>query len=551
MAFNYFSDEVILNSNISFQRELQNILSIIIRERSPGTITKEILTRTVELSKGSLGIVILNNEDGSHKFNYFDPSGNINNTDELEHGLKSSYPFLSKWFSLHRNSFIIGPATNEIGHNLSGVSKSDNVVFSPCFFESKLLALLIIAKDSEFTPLEISSIEQFAVILSFSISNLRTRELNTALESKLQQSQKLETIGKLSSGMAHDFSNLLSSIFGSLNLLKKKVPQNEDILRLLDNIENCSVRARDLTKGLLSYGKPTSKRKEIVKPNKLLSEMSKVITQTFPNSLHFIPEIKNDLYEVLGNPTEIYQVLLNLCVNAKEAMGKDGTLCLFAENLSISEIDLINYPMLSEGNYVHFSVRDSGSGIAEEHLQKIFEPYFSTKEKETGSGLGLYVSYGIIKAHNGIIEVSSVINQGTTFDVYLPAFESKKSDQPVRNEKIIMLVDDEVMLRDLLAELLESNSYNVIKVSSGTEALQILTEELKVDLIIIDFNMPGMNGLECIEKVRELKLNIPVVLSTGSYNLENKVDINSLGISHILAKPYEFETMLEIIKKLL
>ena len=203
------------------------------------------------------------------------------------------------------------------------------------------------------------------------------------------------------------------------------------------------------------------------------------------------------------------------------------------------------------GNYVHFQVIDSGSGIKEENLLKIFDPYFSTKIKDTGSGLGLYVTYGIIKAHQGHIEVSSVEDEKTTFDVFLPAFEPKAIVKTAPDNKIILLADDEIMLRDLLAELLESNGFNVIKVSSGLEVLTLLTEEIKVDLIIMDFNMPEMNGLECIEKVRKLNFNMPIILSTGSLNIDTKFDLQKIGINSILLKPYEFDTMLSTIQKLL
>jgi two-component system cell cycle sensor histidine kinase/response regulator CckA len=371
------------------------------------------------------------------------------------------------------------------------------------------------------------------------------------LENRLLQAQKLETIGKLSSGMAHDFSNLLSSIFGSLNLLKKRVPENENIYKLIDNIENCSVRARDLTKGLLSFGKPTAKRKEIIKPNNLMNEISKVILQTFPKQIKFESTIENNLYDVLGNGTEIYQVLLNLCVNAKEAIDGSGNIMLRASNIKIGEDNIFKYPLLNKGNYVHFSVSDSGTGIEEENLQKIFDPYFSTKMKETGSGLGLYVTYGIIKAHNGHIEVSSTMGKGTTFDVYLPAFEPAVSEKPVQADKIILLVDDEIMLRDLLAEMLESNGYDVMKVGSGAEALRILTEEIKVDLVIIDYNMPDMNGLETIYKLRKLNFNMPVILSSGSMGLEEGLNLKDAGKTATLTKPYEFDTMFSTIQKLI
>jgi len=220
----------------------------------------------------------------------------------------------------------------------------------------------------------IKILEQFSSLLAFAITNIRARELNAALENRLLQTQKLETIGKLSSGMAHDFNNLLSSIFGSLNLLKKRVPQNENILKLLDNIENCSVRARDLTKGLLSYGKPTSKRKELIKPNFLLTEMSKVITQTFPKHITLKQEIQENLYDIIGNGTEIYQVLLNLCVNAKEAMeSTSGTLTLKVYNITVDNNNLISYPLLKKGNYVCFTAQVLMKRICRKYLILTFQ----------------------------------------------------------------------------------------------------------------------------------------------------------------------------------
>jgi signal transduction histidine kinase len=428
------------------------------------------------------------------------------------------------------------------------------LLISPCFFDEKLLASIIIGgKENYFSQFDADNSEQFAALLSFTISNNKTRELNTTLENRLLQAQKLETIGKLSSGMAHDFSNLLSSIFGSINLLKKRISDKEDTYRLLDNIENCSIRARDLTRGLLSFGKPTPKRRELIKPNSLFSEISKVITQTFPAKIIFESHIEKNLYDILGNGTEVYQVLLNLCVNAKEAIADKGKITLTAENISINDSNIGDHPLLEKGNYIWFSVKDTGSGIKEEDIIKIFDPYFTTKDKQnvSGSGLGLYVTYGIIKAHNGHIEVSSILNQGTTFDVFIPAFEPKAEDKKVSADKIVLLADDETMLRDLLAELLESYGYNVIKVSSGNEALKVLTEEIKVDLAIIDYNMPEMDGLKCIENIRALKFQMPIILSSGSIKFENNFDYKKAGITAILSKPYEFETMLSTIQKLI
>jgi CheY-like chemotaxis protein len=370
------------------------------------------------------------------------------------------------------------------------------------------------------------------------------------LESRLLQAQKLETIGKLSSGMAHDFNNLLSSIFGSLHLLRNRVPKTESVSKLIDNIENCSIRARDLTKGLLSFGKPTAKRKEIVMPNFLMSELSKVVSQTFPNSITFEEKIDTGLHNILGNGTEIYQILLNLCVNAKESIEGKGKIILSASNLLIDSSNSINYPLLETGKYVKFSVSDTGSGIDEADISKIFDPYFSTKQKDTGSGLGLYVTYGIIKAHKGHIEVTSKKGAGTTFDVYLPVFEPPDSRKEKETDKIIMLADDEEMLSELLAEMLESSGYYIIKVKSGEEALTVLTEELKVDLLIIDYNMPVMNGLECIIKIRNLNFKLPIILSSGSLRFDDD-ELKLYNVSKKIMKPYEFDTMLDAIKSLI
>jgi CheY-like chemotaxis protein len=350
--------------------------------------------------------------------------------------------------------------------------------------------------------------------------------------------------------MAHDFNNLLSSIFGSIHLLKTRVPESESVYKLIDNIENCSIRARDLTKGLLSFGKPTAKRKEIVMPNILVNELLKVISQTFPSTITIENIIEDNLHSILGNGTEIYQILLNLCVNAKEAIDKRGKIVLSAKNIFIDDKNIASHPLLNRGKYVQFSVSDNGSGIEEEHLSRIFEPYFSTKQKDTGSGLGLYVTYGIIKAHKGHVEVTSKKNVGTTFDVYLPVFEPQKMTQTDLKNKIIMLADDEEMLSELLSEMLESTGYYVIKVKTGQEVLTVLTEELKIDLLIIDYNMPGMNGLDCVAEIRKLNINLPVILSSGSLPFDEE-ELKKFKVNSLLMKPYEFETMLDTIKKLI
>ena len=544
-------DTYLLERNIKFQNELQKILFLLVKESSSQVVIEEILNRCVSLTDSDLGVILIHSDKNKFNYHYYDPDNLLKDRNEIERTIYSDFSYIRKWLERNNKSLMASGKNNNIGLNIARVFACDSMIITPCFFDNFLLATIVVGKRTgTYSTYDISQLEQLGILLSFAISNIRTRELNTTLENRLLQAQKLETIGKLSSGMAHDFSNLLSSIFGSVNLLRKRVPQADAVEKLIDNIENCSVRARDLTKGLLSFGKPTPKRKELVKPNRLLNEISKVVTQTFPGSITFESNVDNNLLDILGNETEIYQILLNLCVNAKEATNSKGNITLSASNFTVDKNNLLDYPLLKEGNYVHFSVSDNGVGIRDEDLQKIFDPYFSTKSKDTGSGLGLYVTYGIIKAHNGVIDVTSKVNKGTTFNVYIPSFEptkAKKSEEPY--EKIILLADDEPMLSDLLAELLESNGYSVIKVGTGKEAIKLLREEIKVDLAIIDYNMPELSGLETIGAIRKLNLDIPIILSSGSMRLDEDEEYHKHKIESRLQKPYEFETMLATIKK--
>ncbi|MFA4923691.1 MAG: ATP-binding protein [Ignavibacteriaceae bacterium] len=469
-------------------------------------------------------------------------SRSVNNSSEKE--LQQS--FLKNDFFLSKESKTVNIKS------LSVILHVEHVLLLPLEIQPGENVILLIGRNNKpFSDDEKEYAVYSAGLFISSAKIIQSLELNKTIETQLIQKQKFESLGKLTSGIAHDFSNLLSSIFGSVNLLKKRVSSNEDALRLVENIESCSVRAKDLTSGLLAYGKPKPKQKEILSPNQLAKEIAGVVKQTFPASINFPVQLSDDVYQLKGNSTQIYQVLLNLCINARDAVGKNGSISLSTKNISVLKSNAHLFSFLPVGNFVCFSVKDNGSGISKENLSKIFDPYFTTKEKESSSGLGLYISYGIIKAHGGVIQVSSKLNEGTCFDIYLPAYEVSSAVEKKISEKIILLADDEEMLQDLLAELLESHDFYVIKVPNGKELLQVLTEEIKADLAIIDYNMPEMNGAECIEQIRKLGFTIPIILSSGSLGFAGKKEFDDLKIDAIVSKPYDFDTMLATVKKLL
>ena len=355
-----FADKEKLQRNLLFQNELQSLLVLLVKEKSITSIAEEILIRCVSITNSDFGIIVFHEGEDVKDFMYMDPSNHISNKAEAEKSIRSHSSFINKWLEINKRTLLALDHHNNIGYGLTQVLDCKSLCISPSYFVNDLIAKILVGKkDGTYSSLDITDIEQFSILLSFAISNIQTRELNTTLESRLLQAQKLETIGKLSSGMAHDFNNLLSSIFGSLHLLRNRVPDSEPVVKLIggssvdlpkekliDNIENCSVRARDLTKGLLSFGKPTAKRKEIVMPNILLNELAKIVTQTFPGGIELEENIETNLHTILGNGTEIYQVLLNLCVNAKEAIDKKGKIVLSAKNVLIDDSNIFNFPLL-------------------------------------------------------------------------------------------------------------------------------------------------------------------------------------------------------------
>lgn len=525
--------EILLNDN-NLREFCYNILSEI--KKIFGS-EKELI---VILEKNQLKEIICNNTDEAKI-----------NLAELSKIIKSNLFTFNKWFLSNKKTLLSQNDISSIGYQINQILEANYLFITPSISIDNISALIIFSrKDKVLEETELEIIKTYSNLLAIGIELISVRDNYKLIENRLANSQKLETVGKLASGMAHDFNNLLASIFGSINLLRNRVGDNPNTIKLIDNIENSSIRARDLIKGILSFGKPTQLRKEIVLLDNVLNELLKVVNHTFPKHIKIISEIDNFLYKIIGSSTELYQIVLNLCINAKEAIKDVGIISIKAENIRIDDSNIFLFPFLNKGHYVKISVSDNGVGIDEENLSKIFEPYFSTKQKDTGSGLGLFVTSELVKAMNGYIEVSSKVNEGTSFRIYFPAISIKEQTVLSTKEKIIMLADDEEILNDLLGDLLESNGFYVLKVNNTKEVFRILTEEVKVDLLIIDYNLPEITGLECVSKLREMDFNMPVILASGATNLDDD-EIRKAKINFTLPKPYEFETILETIKKLL
>lgn len=534
--------------------KLEKIFSSFIEDEKQNNFNSEILTEINDtIENNFISLILFESESDLNDYSLYSlPSTKEKIINEFEKELKLNLLVITKWLNVNKKSLVIFQKENNLLPNLFNILDTTHLLLTPIFFNKKLSGIIICSrKENEFAEQEINLVEEFSFFIGMMNSFMNTLELNRTLENKLFQAQKLETVGKIASGIAHDFNNILSIILASINLLKKKVKNNSNALKLVDNIEESAFRARELTKNLLSYSRPSSKLKERVDTNKLINEVVESLKHSVKKNIQVNLNIGENPFDIFANYTQIYQVLLNLGMNANDAIDGSGEIIFSVYNKIIDDKNQLDFPLLEKGKYVCISVKDTGTGISEDNLQKIFEPYFSTKKKDKGSGLGLYVSYGIIKAHKGNIEVYSEIGKGTEFIIFIPAFYEEKKEEISQQEKIILLADDEIMLQDLIAELLETVGYYVIKVQSGEEVLEILKDVIKVDLLIIDYNMPKMNGLECIEQIRKLKIDVPIILSSGSLIFSDNTQIENYGVNSILQKPYDFDTMLNEVKKII
>ncbi|MDP2209558.1 MAG: CHASE3 domain-containing protein [Bacteroidota bacterium] len=379
------------------------------------------------------------------------------------------------------------------------------------------------------------------------------------LEQQFLRTQRLESIGTLAGGIAHDLNNVLAPILLSVEYLRKII-KDENGKRMLDALESSAKRGADIIKQVLTFAHGTEGEKGIIQLKHLISEMVNIIKETFPRLIRLDLKIAKDLWTIEGNATNLHQVLLNLCVNARDAMPNGGKLKLAAENFEIDESMAKIHIDAKPGRYVILSVTDTGTGIPKEIIDKIYDPFFTTKAVGKGTGLGLSTVHAIVKSHGGFINVYSEAGNGTTFKTYLPAAElgqteksgSKGKELITGNGELILVIDDELSICEITNEILEMFGYRVLTASNGAEGLVIFKSRAKdITLVITDMMMPIMDGPQTIRELRKINPAVKIILSSG---LMEKDDTDK-GIEHIadglIAKPYTAEKLLEVIHSVL
>jgi two-component system cell cycle sensor histidine kinase/response regulator CckA len=380
------------------------------------------------------------------------------------------------------------------------------------------------------------------------------------IEAQYMRAQRMESIGTLAGGIAHDLNNILAPIMMSIDILQETATDPQAKM-ILETIEISAKRGSDIVRQVLSFARGIEGERVEVQSRHLLNDLENIIKNTFPKDIRLQFSVPNDIWTILGDPTQIHQVLLNLCVNARDAMPNGGTLKIGVENRMLDDQYLALNPQVKAGRYVNISVTDSGIGMPQGIMDKIFEPFFTTKELSKGTGLGLSTVMAIVKSHGGIIEVSSELGSGTTFKVSLPAMEMSPDAQkelaqsiclPRGNGETILVVDDEASILIITSQTLQAFGYRVLTATDGAEAVAVYAQHrAEIAVVITDMMMPVMDGASVIRAL--MKINPAVKIITASGLTTNGGLPKNAGASgeHILTKPYTSGTLLKALRAIL
>ncbi len=373
----------------------------------------------------------------------------------------------------------------------------------------------------------------------------RTKEL-AKYERQLQQVLKIQAIGTLAGGIAHDFNNILFPIVGYTELTMDEVSEDSVAHKNLEEILKAAHRAKNLVQQILTFSRQSDQERKPIKVQNIITETLRLLRASIPASIEIIHKIQDDCGHIMGDPTQIHQVIMNLCTNAYQAMqDKGGKLEVILTEIDVGYEEMIDKVGMQPGKHLRLLVKDEGCGMEASVLDRIFEPYYTTKEQGKGTGLGLSVIHGIVKNHRGDITVKSTPGKGTIFQVYLPLIEDvdpdvefESTDGAIKGEERILLVDDEEQIVAMEQQMLENLGYRVTARTDSAEALKVFAEHPQnFDLVITDMTMPHMTGDQLAQKMLDIEPNIPVILCTGFNQVITEEKALAMGIQKFVMKP--------------
>ncbi len=447
--------------------------------------------------------------------------------------------------------------------------KTKTILCVPLKAKSKLIGVLEVINKIDGTVFN----EQDAILLSIfasqaamAIENARLYgELKDRLQEerkmqkKLAETEKFGALGQLASGLAHDFNNILGAIMGYVEMALYELPEETPASQNMEQVLLASHRAKDLVRQILAFSRQNDRERKPLLLASIIKEVSNLLRASIPSNIEIVQNIQTDTSAMLADPTQIHQVLMNLCTNAHHAMrDSGGTLAISLSTVELGPDQISDYPDLSPGKFLKLSVKDNGQGMDVKTLKQAFDPYFTTKEKDVGTGMGLAVVHGIVKSHKGAISIQSEPGKGTNIDILFPKIEidvfPEKEDfkELPTGSECILFVDDEEPLVDIGKHMLERLGYQVVAMTCPKEALTCFKEKPdSFDLVITDMTMPLMNGDALAEKLMEVRADIPVILCTGHSDLINKEKALAMDIKEFLMKPHTIRDLADTIRHVL
>jgi signal transduction histidine kinase len=394
------------------------------------------------------------------------------------------------------------------------------------------------------------------------------------MEAWMHQAQKMETVGTLAGGVAHDFNNILTGIMGNIDLVLRKLPADHPVIRHLKIANDAAERAGEITRKLLTFGRKSKPMKVRISLREMIDDVFRLLAETMDRRIAMRNLLGTDLWDIQADRAQMLQLVMNLCLNAQDALLEkrdltisstpgqaiDLSITVMGENISQRKNKTANFPRGKSGDFVRLSIADTGCGMDKRTQERIFEPFFTTKQLNKGTGLGLSTVYGIVQQHDGWISVDSQISQGTTFDIFLPADHRGAGSQPSKKSscaspldweprETILVADDEAFIRDYCSEALSEAGYRVILAPDGKAALELFDRHQEnIDLLILDLVMPHYSGREVMEQIIIQRPGTKIILSSGysSELIGSREQIK--GHRAILPKPYSTEELIATVR---
>jgi len=387
----------------------------------------------------------------------------------------------------------------------------------------------------------------------------KAEEEKMTLEAQLRHTQKMQAVGILAGGIAHDFNNILTAMIGCADLALQDTPEGTAAQKNLQQVLMAGSRAKELIRQILTFSRKTEQEQEPMEIAPIVKETLKMLRASIPTTIEIKQSIEADSSVIMANPTEVQQVLVNLCTNAAHAMGeKGGVLEVSLMNVDIESVIITDFGILQEGSYLKLSVKDTGCGMDGEVMGRIFEPFFTTKDVGKGTGMGLPMVHGIVESYGGLITVDSEPGKGTTFNVFFPRIygvdipETKSLEVVCGRGELILLVDDEKPIVDMITQMLQRLGYVVVGETSSVDALETFrTQADKFDLVIADYAMPNITGKQLAKELMSIRPDIPIILCTGFNDDIDAEGAKSTGIKEFIMKPIDRKNIAVIIRNIL